>query len=143
MSVYVDSTVPKISADLVLKRCLIQRTKYITKLFQGSITCGEPPFIKDHIIEWNKRFNLDHPRRKFSALAIDSNGKTICLTRFIKTLEPPKLNADEFDVNLEQCARFVSLIPFRKVNKFYENIWLTAEVSYINNDFTTYKQLMI
>lgn len=59
---------------------------------------------------------------------MDINGKTTCVTRYIRPLEPPQLNLDRFDVSAEQCARYVSMIPFTDSNKFYQNVWLSTEV---------------
>lgn len=101
-------------------------------LFQESLPCGDIPYIKEHIMQWNQRYNDSFPNRKFSALAIDTNAKTTCITRYLKPLEPPQINLEEFDVTAEQCLRYVSLIPFTECNYFYHNIWLTTNVSQKN-----------
>ncbi|XP_045464797.1 coiled-coil and C2 domain-containing protein 2A isoform X2 [Harmonia axyridis] len=85
------------------------------------------PYIKDYIINWNESYNHSFPSRKFSALAINSSGKTTCLVRYIKALEPPQLNNEGFDVEPTQCAKFVSLIPFTNCNHFYQNVWLSTD----------------
>ncbi|XP_044766711.1 coiled-coil and C2 domain-containing protein 2A [Coccinella septempunctata] len=85
------------------------------------------PYITDFIIKWNESYNHSFPSRKFSAMALNSSGKTTCLVRYIKALEPPQLNNEGFDVEPEQCAKFVSLIPFTNCNHFYQNVWLSTD----------------
>lgn len=97
--------------------------------FQADLPSNDIAYIKDRIIKWNDVFNATFPSKKFNALAVDTNGKTNCITRFIRHLEPPQLNNDEFDVTPEQCLRYVSLIPFTHCNHFYQNVWLTSDVS--------------
>lgn len=77
-------------------------------------------------------YNNSYARRAFFALAIDINGKTTCVTRFIRPIEPPKINSDGFDVTPDQCARYISMIPFTESNVFYRNVWLTTEVTLAN-----------
>lgn len=91
--------------------------------------CNEPFYIKNHILHWNDSYNTNYPSRKFSALVIDMNAKSNCITRYIRPLEPPQLNTEGFDVTAEQCARYVSMIPFTEYNKFYENVCMTSNVS--------------
>ncbi|KAL3285284.1 hypothetical protein HHI36_019394 [Cryptolaemus montrouzieri] len=91
------------------------------------LPCSDLPYIKDYIVKWNNSYNHSFPARKFSALAINSNGKTTCLVRYIVPLEPPQLNNEGFDVEPEQCAKFVSLVPFTNCNHFYQNIWLSTD----------------
>ncbi|XP_031347208.1 coiled-coil and C2 domain-containing protein 2A isoform X1 [Photinus pyralis] len=101
----------------------------VPKLTQSmdELESTELPYLNQYIWEWNEKFNLDYPHRKFSALAIDVNGKTSCVTRYIRALEPPQLNTNRFNVTAEQCAQYVALIPFTDSNKFYQNVWLTTE----------------
>lgn len=94
--------------------------------------CSESPYIKNYILRWNSAYNTNNPSKKFSALVIDSNGRSCCIIRYITPLEPPQLNPEGFDVTGEQCARYVSMIPFTECNKFYENVCLTGTVSYDN-----------
>lgn len=91
---------------------------------------NETPYIQNHILQWNASYNSSYPSKKFSALVINTNGKSSCVTRYIRPLEPPQLNPEGFDVTPEQCARYVSMIPFTECNKFYENVCLTTDVSY-------------
>lgn len=90
---------------------------------------SEPPYLQDYLNKWNNDFNESCTQNNFSVLAVDSTGRTVCLTRFIRQLEPPQINSNDFDVTPEQCARFVSLIPFTECNKIYENMWLTTKVN--------------
>ncbi|CAH1125789.1 unnamed protein product [Ceutorhynchus assimilis] len=83
-------------------------------------------YIKDHVLKWMDVFNSNFPSRKISAVAIDTNGRMNCITRFLRPLEPPQLNNEEFDMTAEQCLRYVSLIPFTEGNHFYQHIWLTS-----------------
>lgn len=85
--------------------------------------------MKDHILNWNEAFNKSFPSLRFHAMVIDTHGKTSCITRYIRPLEPPQLHTDGFDVTAEQCVRYVSLIPFTDSNKFYQNVALTTDVS--------------
>ncbi|XP_063925902.1 coiled-coil and C2 domain-containing protein 2A isoform X2 [Zophobas morio] len=91
------------------------------------LPCADLPYIKEHCLLWNEDFNTRYPHRKFSVFAIDTNATTTCIVRYIKPLEPPQINVEGFDVTPEQCARFVSLIPFTDCNEFYKNIWLPTE----------------
>lgn len=93
--------------------------------------CNETPYMKNHILRWNCMYNASNPSKKFSALVIDTNGRSCCITRYIRPLEPPQLNPEGFDVTPEQCARYVSMIPFTECNKFYENVCLTTDVSFL------------
>ncbi|XP_056639717.1 coiled-coil and C2 domain-containing protein 2A [Diorhabda sublineata] len=93
----------------------------------SELPSGDIPFIQEHILTWNRNYNTNYPHRKFNALVLDTNGKTTCVTRFIKPLEPPPINTEEFDVTAEQCIRYISLIPFTECSHFYNNIWLTPD----------------
>lgn len=97
--------------------------------FQEKLPSADLPCIMEHIMKWNNIYNSNFPSRKFSAMAINTNCKTLCIIRYIKPIEPPQLNLEEFDVTAEQCMRYVSLIPFTNCNNFYSNIWLTTDVS--------------
>lgn len=97
--------------------------------FQEKLPSADIPYIEDHVIKWSNSYNCVFPHRKFSALAIDTNCRTVCVLRYLKPLEPPQLNLEEFDVTPEQCMRYLSLIPFTSYNHFYSNIWLTTDVS--------------
>lgn len=90
---------------------------------------NESPYMKNYITRWNSSYNIRYPSRKFSALFIDTNGRSSCITRYIRPLEPPHLNPEGYDVTPEQCARYISMIPFTESNKFYENVCLTTNVS--------------
>ncbi|KAG5899846.1 hypothetical protein JTB14_012317 [Gonioctena quinquepunctata] len=91
------------------------------------LPCGEVPYIREHILKWSASFNGAYPDKRFRALALDSNGRTACVTRFIRALEPPQINAEGFDVSAEQCLRYVSLIPFTDCNNFYDCVWLSTD----------------
>ncbi|XP_023311108.1 coiled-coil and C2 domain-containing protein 2A [Anoplophora glabripennis] len=91
-----------------------------------SMPCNDLPYIQQHVVKWNLSYNDGFPARKFSALAVDTNAKTTCITRYLKPLEPPQINLEEFDVTAEQCLRYVSLIPFTECSYFYHNVWLTT-----------------
>ncbi|EFA01199.2 coiled-coil and C2 domain-containing protein 2A [Tribolium castaneum] len=91
------------------------------------LPCADVPYIQDYVMKWNTDYNTTFPNRKFSVLAIDANATTSCIIRYIKPLEPPQINVEGFDVTPEQCARFVSLIPFTDCNQFYKNIWLSVD----------------
>nr|XP_022912420.1 coiled-coil and C2 domain-containing protein 2A [Onthophagus taurus] len=93
-----------------------------------TISTSEPAYLHKHIFNWNKIYNASYPHRQFSSMVIDYYGKTICLTRFIKPLEPPQTNVlGHFETTPEQCARFVQLIPFIECNKLYNNVCLCVE----------------
>lgn len=106
-------------------------TPYLPKLnpSMDEWPCSEPLYMKNYILQWNNSYNSSYSSRKFSALVIDTSGKSCCVTRYIRPLEPPQLNPEGFDVTAEQCARYVSMIPFTECNKFYENVCLTSDVS--------------
>ncbi|XP_048518137.1 coiled-coil and C2 domain-containing protein 2A [Dendroctonus ponderosae] len=93
----------------------------------AELPSNDIPYIKEHVLRWNESFNAAFPSKKVCALAIDVNGRTNCITRFLRPLEPPHLNNEEFDVTPEQCLRYISLIPFTECNAFFQNIWLTSE----------------
>ncbi|CAG9860595.1 unnamed protein product [Phyllotreta striolata] len=109
MEIFVEPSVPKLSPNM------------------EEFPCGDVPYIHEYVLKWNKNFNSSYPHRKFNALVLDSNGKTTCATRFLKPSEPPQINNEEFDVSIEQCCRYVSLIPFTSCNHFYNNIWLSTD----------------
>ncbi|XP_017782546.1 PREDICTED: coiled-coil and C2 domain-containing protein 2A [Nicrophorus vespilloides] len=109
MKISTDHNVPKLYPDM------------------KSFSTNEPSYIRQHVLDWNTKYNETHLDRKFSALVFDSNGKATCITRFIKPLEPPQIIEDDFDITLDQCARYISLIPVTNANKFYQHMWLTTE----------------
>ncbi|KRT78726.1 hypothetical protein AMK59_7783, partial [Oryctes borbonicus] len=88
---------------------------------------SEPPYLQSYLNYWNEDYNNNYPEKNFTVYALSSIGKTVCLTRFIQPLEPPQMNSIDFDISQEQCARYVSLIPFSDCNKLYDHIWLTTE----------------
>lgn len=146
LSITIEPNVPKIHPNMVgknlkfkawsLKLYLNQffllfeqlHKKDISAFFKEELLSSEPPYLRHHILNWNRNFNANYPSRRFSALVLDANGKTVCATRFITPLEPPQINRDGFDATPHQCARFVSAIPFTETNNFYDNVWLTTEV---------------
>ncbi|CAG9813725.1 unnamed protein product, partial [Phaedon cochleariae] len=109
MEIYVEPKVPKLSPNM------------------EELPCGDIPYIHDHVLRWNNKYNQSYPDRKFNALTLDAHGKTTCVTRFIKPLEPPQINQEEFDVSIEQCLRYVSLIPYTDCNQFYNCVWLSTD----------------
>ncbi|XP_050296279.1 coiled-coil and C2 domain-containing protein 2A [Anthonomus grandis grandis] len=96
----------------------------------AELPSNDPPYIKEHILKWNDLFNSSFITKKFQALAIDSSGRTNCITKFLRPLEPPSFTNDDFgnlDVTPERCLRYVSLIPFSKNSQFLQNIWLKTD----------------
>lgn len=128
------------AASISLQQTSAQETYILMKIFSTPALpklnpsmeewpCNEPPYLKGHILRWNSWYNASYPSKKFSALVLDLNGRSSCITRYIRPLEPPQLNPEGFDVTPEQCARYVTMIPFTECNKFYENVCLTTDVS--------------
>ncbi|KAF5294949.1 hypothetical protein FQR65_LT10662 [Abscondita terminalis] len=111
---------------LFLRICLEPNIPKLTQCMD-ELETTELPYLKRYVLSWNEKYNSEYPHRKFSALAIDLNGKTTCVTRYIKPLEPPRLNNDRFVVTPDQCAQYIAMIPFTDTNKFYQNVWLTTE----------------
>ncbi|KAI4470398.1 centrosomal protein-related [Holotrichia oblita] len=111
---------------LNLKLRIVPNFPKLTINMKG-LPCSEPPYLQSYLNHWNDDYNENYPHNNFSVFAIDSSGKTVCLTRYIRPLEPPQMNSNDFDITQEQCARYVSLIPFTDCNKLYDHIWLTTE----------------
>ncbi|KAK4876668.1 hypothetical protein RN001_009174 [Aquatica leii] len=125
---YEDLTSPNKEREtyLSLRICLEPNIPKLTQSME-ELETTELPYLKQYILSWNENYNNEYPNRKFSAMAIDLNGKTTCVTRYIKALEPPHLNKDRFVVTPEQCAQYVAMIPFTDSNKFYQNVWMSTE----------------
>lgn len=65
------------------------------------------------------------------------NGERCCITRYLKPIKLPQLDSDITESSELQCAKYVSLIPFRENSAagLIPDIWLTAEVSKCINTF--------
>ncbi|XP_040568935.2 coiled-coil and C2 domain-containing protein 2A [Lepeophtheirus salmonis] len=101
------------------------------------LDCDEPDGIIELCEKWSKEIGKYHPNRKINPLVVDVSGKSILMTRYIKTLDPPteifSVEGGSTDNNspepADQVAWFVSLIPYVPSNALFpglKNIWPTS-----------------
>ncbi|CAB4064698.1 CC2D2A [Lepeophtheirus salmonis] len=101
------------------------------------LDCDEPDGIIELCEKWSKEIGKYHPNRKLNPLVVDVSGKSILMTRYIKTLDLPteifSVEGGSTDNNspepADQVAWFVSLIPYVPSNALFpglKNIWPTS-----------------
>ncbi|BES93155.1 coiled-coil and Hypothetical protein containing [Nesidiocoris tenuis] len=82
-----------------------------------------------YLDQWVAEVSRIHPNKQVPAMVLNSEGKTVCVTRFIRPIPPPELVAGE-KTTPEMVARFVSLIPVIPNYQFFPgqmDIWLNAQ----------------
>ncbi|XP_066255150.1 coiled-coil and C2 domain-containing protein 2A [Euwallacea similis] len=93
----------------------------------ADLPSNDSPYLSDYILRWNQGFNANFPSKKFQACVLDIQGRTTCITRFLRPLEPPQVTTEDFDFTAEQCLRYISLVPFTESGSFYQSILMTSE----------------
>uniref|UniRef100_A0A146LPJ8 Coiled-coil and C2 domain-containing protein 2A n=3 Tax=Lygus hesperus TaxID=30085 RepID=A0A146LPJ8_LYGHE len=96
---------------------------------QEKMATIEDGFIEIHLEQWMVEVTKAFPNRRIPALVLNSEGKTVSVTRFIRPIPPPELVAGE-KTTPEMVARFVSLIPVVPNYQFFPgqmDIWLNAQ----------------
>ena len=96
-----------------------------------TLPSNESSTMLEYAMDWMQRYTRNNPRgrkRRVSLLVNGSNRKQNLITRFLCPQIPPP----ECQASLNQCAYYVSLIPFRnnwKALKSYaqHKIWLTSK----------------
>ncbi|XP_050733212.1 coiled-coil and C2 domain-containing protein 2A-like [Eriocheir sinensis] len=73
---------------------------------------GEPEEIVAAGREWVDSISARYPRRKFRTHVLDLSGRLVCLTRYLRPLQPPQeLVCEDPAATVRRVAWFVSLIP--------------------------------
>ncbi len=110
----------------------LQPALIVPEPVKEKLDCDEPESVIQHCLSWTEDFSLRFPNRKIHPLVADVTGKSVLMTRFFKSIKPPK----EFSESLAGEAKslsiawFVSLIPYLPSNALFpglQNIWPTCD----------------
>ncbi|XP_066143566.1 coiled-coil and C2 domain-containing protein 2A [Euwallacea fornicatus] len=93
----------------------------------ADLPSNDSPYLSGYILRWNQVFNTNFPSKRFQVFVLDTQGRTTCITRFLRPLEPPQVTTDDFDFTAEHCLRYISLVPFTESGSLYQSILLTSE----------------
>ncbi|KAL1129085.1 hypothetical protein AAG570_013616, partial [Ranatra chinensis] len=97
--------------------------------FQEKLESSEDVLIEQHLDNWQAEVSREWPSRNVTTQVIDTAGKTVCVTRFFKPLQPPVIQPG-VETTAEMAARFVSMIPVISGDMPFPglfDIWLTAD----------------
>ncbi|GLH06303.1 Coiled-coil and C2 domain-containing protein 2A [Gryllus bimaculatus] len=97
--------------------------------FKEQLECGEPPYLQEHLQNWEQEVLALYPHRKPKTLVVDISGKSMCVTRFIRAIAPPEVLEGE-TTNAHMAARFVSMIPSVAGSVLFPglfDIWLSSD----------------
>ncbi|XP_059483780.1 coiled-coil and C2 domain-containing protein 2A [Neocloeon triangulifer] len=75
------------------------------------LECLESSALESHLENWNSQVTALFSDRKVPTLVATSNGKTVCVTRLFRPINPPELKESHGRSSAELASRFVSLIP--------------------------------
>lgn len=56
---------------------------------QEHLECSEPVYLEQHLEAWKKEVTRDFPHRAVKTLVTDVGGKSVCVTRFFRPIDPP------------------------------------------------------
>ncbi|XP_050435842.1 coiled-coil and C2 domain-containing protein 2A isoform X2 [Adelges cooleyi] len=93
------------------------------------LDCNETPNFERYLEYWSAEGKKQWPHRKVKTLVIHCSGKTVCVTRFFRSLPLPNISED-VQITAEMAARFVSLIPIVNSNVLlmgHFDVWLTGD----------------
>ncbi|XP_039285751.1 coiled-coil and C2 domain-containing protein 2A-like isoform X2 [Nilaparvata lugens] len=102
---------------------------HLPEPFKERLECSEPPHLEQYMEEWEAQVKRDFPDRSVKSTVMDVNGKSVCVTRFFRPLEPPVLE-EGVVTSPEMAAWFVSKIPSTPGSILFPglfDIWLTAD----------------
>nr|CAD7446121.1 unnamed protein product [Timema bartmani] len=97
--------------------------------FEDHLASSEPSYLEKHLTTWEQDVTRLVPHRKMKTLVCDISGKTVCVTRFFRSLNPPVL-VDDQPTTPEMAARFVSMIPQIPGTTLFPglfDVWLTSD----------------
>ncbi|CAG2058690.1 unnamed protein product, partial [Timema podura] len=57
--------------------------------FEDHLSSSEPSYLEKHLTTWEQDVARLVPHRKMKTLVCDISGKTVCVTRFFRSLNPP------------------------------------------------------
>lgn len=87
--------------------------------------------------EWVDSISARYPRRKFRTHVLDLSGRLVCLTRYLRPLEPPQeLICEDPVATVRRVAWFVSLIPSLADLTLFPgagDIWANSEVGCVGS----------
>ncbi|KAK7590099.1 hypothetical protein V9T40_001712 [Parthenolecanium corni] len=93
------------------------------------LECSEPLHLEQHLELWSKEVSKYFPHRCVKTLVTDVGGKSVCVTRFFRSINPPTIYEGE-TTSPEMIARYVSLIPVSTSGTLlfgHFNVWLTCD----------------
>nr|CAD7430292.1 unnamed protein product [Timema monikensis] len=97
--------------------------------FEDRLESSEPSYLEKHLTTWEQDVTRLVPHRKMKTLVCDISGKTVCVTRFFRSLNPPVL-VDDQPTTPEMAARYVSMIPQIPGTTLFPglfDVWLTSD----------------
>nr|CAD7259786.1 unnamed protein product [Timema shepardi] len=97
--------------------------------FEDRLASSEPSYLEKHLTTWEQDVTRLVPHRKMKTLVCDISGKTVCVTRFFRSLNPPVL-VDDQPTTPEMVARYVSMIPQIPGTTLFPglfDVWLTSD----------------
>lgn len=107
----------------------------IPEMFRESYDSIENIVLLDHIVAWSVALNKKFPKREFRPTVMNTEGKSVIITRYFKALKPPPELIDEgneqSNKTINNIVRFVSLIPFVSDSLIFPGIcdvWATCDV---------------
>ncbi|XP_063222890.1 coiled-coil and C2 domain-containing protein 2A isoform X2 [Bacillus rossius redtenbacheri] len=106
----------------------VQPTLNPPKPIKVRLESSELAHVEHHLDAWERDVAKLFPHRKVKTTVVDTSGKTVCVTRFIRPLPPPVILEGE-DTTAEMAARFVAMIPVVAGSMLFPglfDIWLTS-----------------
>jgi hypothetical protein len=61
----------------------------VPEVFNESYDTNEEISLLDRAVKWTQDFKKKFPKRDFKPTAMDTKGRTVFLTRYIKPIDPP------------------------------------------------------
>jgi coiled-coil and C2 domain-containing protein 2A len=107
----------------------------VPEYFRESYDTIENTDLLDKIVNWSTAFTKSFPSREFKPTVMNTEGKSVIITRYFKPLKPPaELISDDnkaSEKTISNIVRFVSLIPFVSDSLIFPGIcdvWATCDV---------------
>lgn len=108
----------------------------IPEYFRESYDTIENIDLLDRVVNWSTAFTKKWPNREFKPTVMNTEGKSVVITRYFKPLKPPAelIDGDNkaSEKTIANLVRFVSLIPFVSDSLIFPgvcDVWATCDVS--------------
>uniref|UniRef100_A0A915L4D6 C2 domain-containing protein n=1 Tax=Romanomermis culicivorax TaxID=13658 RepID=A0A915L4D6_ROMCU len=91
----------------------------------------ETPQLLSRLEAWANEYRSQFPGRRLAHLAVDSNGRTALICRYLSSIKPPEIidqvpdtndQSDRLKSSMEKWCRIVSLIPSTRDNVCFSGI---------------------